>query len=78
MVGDGGSSFLHMQTDCFCWKIWTSKTPDLEFKTGNRVEYNNFNYMGEHMTNRCSILAVAHVNLENSGRRRDAFTMAVN
>lgn len=43
----------------------------------NTVEYNNIEYMGVDMTNKYSTLGAAHVNLEDSGRERVAFTMAV-
>lgn len=54
----------------FSYADWVFLVGDLEFglKAGNRVKYNNLNYRGVHVTNRCSILAAAHMNLEHSGR----------
>lgn len=66
-----------MQTGCFWWKICIKKTSDFGLETGSTVEYNNFEYVGVDVINKCSTLAAAHVDLEHSGRGRAAFTMAV-
>lgn len=62
------AQFLHMQ---ICWKIWIKKTSDLGLRTGNIVEYNNFEYIGVGVTNKCSTMAGSTCGLRAFRERKD-------